>query len=253
MELAAILVGIAVAIIYYRQLDTMQQQLAEMKSSGQQTDKLIEASRYQADATRRMVGAARSEARYAADAASASVTQADTAQGMLAETQKQFRLQQRPYIWVQPGFALETGGPLSGDSLPNILKKQQRMRLNVLVVNGGKSPAFVKTTFITVVFDSRDKAIQRAKGYIPGAFSIPSPMSPDSSTFFQTVDGPDITIDLIKDLDTDKKRIYVLADIQYEDIFLPHLVMPYETPVCAKINGTGMPFSPCDFQTKHLK
>ncbi len=50
MELAAILVGVAVAIIYYHQLVAMQGQLNQMEGSGKQTQQLIDAANIQAGA-----------------------------------------------------------------------------------------------------------------------------------------------------------------------------------------------------------
>lgn len=140
MELAAILVGVAVAIIYYKQLDTMQKQLAEMGASGQQTAQLIEAARLQAGASRRYVLAARNQARESSHIADSAIEQSDATTAMAKQTKRTadtanlaLRLQTRPWM----GFErMEVAGDIT---------KGNEVSIVLYSKNWGFSPALHET------------------------------------------------------------------------------------------------------------
>ena len=146
MELAAILVGVAVAIIYYRQLDTMQGQLREMQGGGKQTDQMLCLIRQQLDQitkqaadTHTLAVAAGDQAKAAKTASSAMTKQVDKLQAGVNQTARLAKAsedatekQTRPWIGIDGPIELDGTGVTS-----------EFANLTIKLGNYGQSPGIV--------------------------------------------------------------------------------------------------------------
>jgi len=115
MELAAILVGLAVAVIYYWQLDTMQGQLREMKGSGAQTDQMLclirqqlEQITKQATDTHELALQAKNQADRTKDVADSALLQANATNKLAIQAKRSADASQIDIrAWIQPTFHSE--------------------------------------------------------------------------------------------------------------------------------------------------
>jgi len=98
LEIAAILLAGAVAIIYYRQLGVMSNQLAEMQGSGRQTDQLINLYRQQVAQLTKQASDTHDLALTAKEQAVAAQATATAAQGTAATTTQAMKIQASPWV-----------------------------------------------------------------------------------------------------------------------------------------------------------
>jgi hypothetical protein len=100
-------------------------------------------------------------------AADAATSAAGTANATLKATQRQFRDEQRPYIWLEIGVALPNL-PISNTPLSELVKKRVMLGFNVGAKNGGHSPAVeIIITKVVRIFDTSEKAKRQAEAYVP--------------------------------------------------------------------------------------
>jgi hypothetical protein len=179
-------------------------------------------------------------------AAWASQSSAETAAAGLQLTQEQFRNEQRPYLWVEPGFATQNS-PMVLLPLDELRKQVKSMGINFQVTNGGHSPAVeVINTKVELILEAPETAIRKVTSFHP-IYLWPDQTNITPTSAFSLQSPPDVplTDTMISDLKSDRKRIYLLARIRYRDVFKPRAKEPYETAVCFSVNPAGLPFSPC--------
>src|ERR1700685_4452804 len=212
---ALAIVGIIALCIYYGQFQVMRGQLGEIIKQYPEIQKSSNAAK----------------------------NAADTARDTLQASQNQFREEQRPYIWLTPGVAISGQSAMTDASLPDLKKLGKPLIVQIGATNGGHSPALtiiVPQPFM--IFDTTEKAKQAAKTYVAKyAQSRPFDLSPNSGFLLVSTRPLEITDEVLADLQFDRKRIYVLARIQYRDIFAPRAKDPYETAICMQINPAGNP------------
>jgi hypothetical protein len=180
---------------------------------------------------------------------------AKTAEDTLNAQQMQFRMEQRPYIWLSPGIATHDQG-MTNIMLPDLLSKNLPLAINVQAFNGGHSPAVdVRVTKVVLIVDTAERAKRRAENYvaefIPGKGEVD--IAPNTGFTLGSPEIRTITQEGLTDLQKDRMRIYVLARVQYRDIFSPPQTAAYETAFCARVNGSGMPFGGCDISQSWIK
>lgn len=215
---ALAVIGIVALCIYYGQLGVMRGQLGEIIKQFPEIQK----------------------------SANAAKSAAETAAGNLKASQEQFRNQQRPLVWVNPGVQI-AGNGMSATPLPDLVKQKLALQINVLGVNGGHSPATSYTqTEITVIFDEASVAEKRVAEYKPSyRSSTGDVLMPTSGVYFHTAQPVAITDNLLEDLRTGKKEIFVLGALKYKDIFSPEIPSPYQSQFCFLIHADGLPFGDC--------
>jgi hypothetical protein len=106
-----------------------------------------------------------------------------------------------------------------------------------------------------MIFDTTERAKKLAEDYIPEFSPNPSSnLAVNTGVFLRSTEQPiPITDELLDDLIHDRKRIYILARVQYRDIFSPKKDTLYETAFCQMVNPQGMPFSACDIKQSWIK
>jgi hypothetical protein len=189
------------------------------------------------------------EMRRAADAAHDSAVAANsaatTAAATLVASQQQFRNEQRPYVWLAPGIALPNKA-MGVATLADLAKNKVFLEFNIEANNGGHSPAVnVINTAAVLIMDSSEKAKQRAREYIP-KYGAPSDLAPNTGFYLPSTEKVTPTDKLLDDVRNDRVRIYVLARVQYWDIFAPKNKVPYETAFCGRVVADGMPLIACE-------
>ncbi len=208
VELAAVLVGITVALIYYRQLQTMSAQLGEMIKQSPEITK-------------------------SADAAASA---ADTAKKTLDASGKAFQVEQRAYVYITA--AMMSTPPIC--IIPG--KKDTRVCADVHVANSGKTPAIGPRIVRYATFgENAEKMIKKMKipsydhpeggmlGNIGDQFGTAATDPVDEKTAHQLVDGDE--------------SIYIYGVIQYFDIFSAY----HETGFCSRRVPKSISFIDCGF------
>lgn len=212
------------AFILIKQANVMQGQLDEMKSGGDQTDRVIVLNMGQLTT--------------AAKTAVAAKRQADAAQGSVKAIQRQMRQDQRAWIKIEFGPLVSHDNPTKGTSIPTVA---------ATITNTGKSPAkkiFVKMTMEKV-----------PNGQSP-SFTFPLPITVTIGSMWQGRLEPlrDVTILWINpqtkeveprpltaaedaELVHGKAYIATYATVTYEDVFGIH----HQTTSCTFASESPTP------------
>lgn len=179
--------------------------------------------------------------------ADAAKNAADTASSALDFNQREFRQEQRPYIWLSAGMAT-TDTAMAMLPLPELQKRNLPLMVNVQVFNGGKSPGIrIGSTRTIVIFDVTEIADQKLRNYVPDYLHGETIIPPNGSAILPSPDEAiPITDRLLSDLRNKKRVIYVVARVKYFDMFSPSLSVPYETAFCSQVSPDGLPFANCD-------
>jgi hypothetical protein len=187
------------------------------------------------------------ELQRSAEAANSAATTADAT---LKASQRQFRNEQRPYIWLTPGIALPNN-PMGATGLPELARGKMTLTINIYGMNGGHSPAIeVMHTNIIRIFDTAEIAKKEVQNYVP-KYGLGEDSAPNTGFYLPTpLPAIDVTDALMDDIRNDRKRIYFLARVQYRDIFTPRSDAPYETAFCARVRSEGMPLASCEADIK---
>jgi|SRR5580658_10443136 hypothetical protein len=181
------------------------------------------------------------------EAAKAARDAADIANATLKSSQQQFRNEQRPYVWVQVGTQLSVANPTSNTALPDLMKQNIPLVVNIVAINGGRSPA-TGTVFseLSLIFDTLASARQKVREYKPTYSAIGSVLMPNSSaSYFHSTTAFGITPEILRDLSNGGgKAMFVLGALQYRDIFSP-TIPAYESRFCFSVHPYGLPFGDC--------
>jgi hypothetical protein len=185
-------------------------------------------------------------AKAAEEGAAAATSAASTAASALGFSREEFRQEQRPYIWLSAGMALPDT-PVGSVPLEELKKRNLSLVISLQAFNGGKSPAIkIINTQVVVIVDTTEVADKRLRSYIPEYLNGESILPPNSSVVLKSPQEHIVITDqLLNDLGSKVRRIYVIGRIKYFDIFSPTLKVPYETAFCAQVNPSGLPFSNC--------
>ena len=177
--------------------------------------------------------------------ANAAKSAAETADATLQSSQKQFRMEQRPYIW-----ALPVTGPNNG-VLPAV---GQKLFIRVDFRNAGRTPAInVIATPSKTIVGPKDQARKEVREYVAqyekqaGQF-----LAPETSGTAGTGFGPTLTSTMLANISDGTWEMFTVGAVKYTDVFGPPAVT-YETTYCYAFNPTGLPFSGCNFRENTIK
>jgi hypothetical protein len=160
-------------------------------------------------------------------AAIAATSAATTASNTLQFARDQFRIEQRPYLWIQDiGFVDEKRNNLFSDrALWTYLGTNEQPVVNVGLNNFGRSPAVhARSTQLEVILDETNKALKRAKEWTPKYDNRIDMMlfpSTRGGTMFPSVHLPVIDQKLHDSLAHGKKAAFLLGAVSYTDIIQP--------------------------------
>jgi len=167
----------------------------------------------------------------------------------LTANEKQFRIQQRPYVSPTPRAGAiqniphwtgkdKTKPPDSVDHVP------------VFRVPAGTDGSY--RYMIGPVLEVRKRVVD----YVPDYSANPTPplMSDESQTIKSERDEEIPIISLTQDALIAKGdwEIYIVGGVRYEDI-LPPSIPPYETIYCFKVNPSGLPFGGCEIRKTTIR
>jgi hypothetical protein len=182
-------------------------------------------------------------AEQAVISACAAKSAAETADATLKNSQAQWRIEERPYLFATPqgGFnsTVKTGQTtiITTDPQGKIFAD-----VTVSVTNSGRSPATDVAVTKTIYFIGPTlKVREQVKNFIPkynfhlGFVSMKDGITPIS-------DVVPITREQLEYLKFGSWEFYVVGGVQYRDIFTP-AIGPYETTYCWKVDTIGLPFA----------
>jgi hypothetical protein len=175
----------------------------------------------------------------AEEAAAAARDAANIADATLKNAQKQFRDEQRPYIWSQAG----PGNPLN----QFIDKFTDRYETDIVVhiINAGRSPALDTTDTDSVTLAGPSAQVEKEScSYVPQYSHASTFMMPEEHGTVPTGPFKVLTEEQYKLWQDGKWWIRVVGAIKYHDIFQPRLD-PYETRYCFGLNPHGLPILVC--------
>lgn len=179
-------------------------------------------------------------------AARAAKSAAETADAALKTSQQQFRNEQRPYMWLQPQMEGLPKGTMAPLALPDLNKQHIPFAIDIRAENGGHSPAIeIQSTEVFMIFDTSENAQRRAREYVP-QYRKEGDIVHNVAAILPGGIIIEVSNELIRDLRSDQKRMYILARVQYRDIFSPRLQVPYETAYCSRVIADGMPLHGCE-------
>jgi hypothetical protein len=233
------LTGILQFSVIKGQLETMDAQLLEIKSSGKQTDKLI-------TQTEILARAAKSQAESSKAFAIAATSQVDrlkelaiSAQGSMAAAKKSFALQselfmieQRPYLWIKK---FETGD----------ITNDRPTLINITFVNGGKGTArnIDSTERHFIVAENEKAALMFGMGRPePPANPKSGSFLPPGEQMFMTVSGI-LSMRDVQAIMNDTHQIYVFGSIRYSDA----KDVRHKTDWCGIVLPLGHTFGDCKY------
>jgi hypothetical protein len=181
-------------------------------------------------------------------AANAAKSAADTAAQTLGENQRQFRLDQRPYLIAAPRGSVEdlktkTAHVLFQPSGENACY----LSVSVDLPNKGKSPAIeVMTTKTEYVVGPVKEATEAARSYVPiypyhgvAVVAAGTGVTPVSDT-------KKLSMEDCHHFNDKTWTVFIVGAAEYRDIYSPR-IDPYVTTYCFQLEPTGMPFANCDF------
>ncbi|MFZ0199381.1 MAG: hypothetical protein WB523_11135 [Candidatus Sulfotelmatobacter sp.] len=196
LETAAVLVGIYVAYIYHGQLVVMQGQLGEIVKQYPELQK----------------------------SANAAKSASETAASTLISSAKQFREEQRPYIWGVPIQTQDAGvRPPSGKSGP------LRLYLGVVIQikNSGQSPATeVVSTGTRFIIGPTEDVRKKIAAYIPKYETVAGHvLVPGETNKVHDADNREEPISISNaeatNIQKDVEEAYFIGAVRYRDIFDP--------------------------------
>lgn len=223
------------------------------KQAEQQTAELIKAATTQARAATKNANAAASFA-LSADGINSETRKAvdqfrslaNSTQAGLENTQKSFRLEQRPYLWAQPRGAAKQPDGTWGTIRAEDDGKSYRIAVAVDLLNSGRSPAVdVVNTNMEYKYGPSKTATQEAKAFIPATWGGPVQIVPGSG-MTPTSAILTLTNEEVAHIADETWEVYVVGAVRYRDTFSPK-IKPYETTYCFIIRPTGMAFGACNF------
>ena len=174
------------------------------------------------------------------EAAEAAKSAAATADATLKSNQQQFRTEQRPLIWVNVGIPV-TGNPMSQTPLLELKNQNLPLAFNIAALNGGRSPASeYRSTKITFIFDdtavASTKVAQYEANYLSPALSVV--VMPNQVVYLGTTTPMVLTDEILRDMESGKKSMFILGKLEYRDIFSPR-IPAYESQFCFRVNYNG--------------
>lgn len=225
------------------------QSAANAAAANSRTGKLTlkEIQKSSAD-THALAVAAGSQATAAQTQASAAKSASDTASASLGNSQKSFRLEERPYLWAQP-----RGAARQPDDTYGVLRTEDNgetyhVAIAVDIRNSGRSPAVdVVTTKMDYRIGPTKEAVQKARSFVPtyGLGGEGYQVIPNAGI---TPEGDILTISKEEGahIQNGSWTVFVVGAVQYTDMFSPK-IKPYETTYCFGFKPTGMMFGTCPF------
>lgn len=246
---AAATVAIAVSTIVYtnyakKQWIEMRGQLDEMRKGSADTHNLAVAAKEEATNTQTIADSANDEITQLERLTESSGKNTVTAENALDLSRKQFRTENRPYVWAAPrgAYVLPNGG--LGVFAPN--GADTEIEIAVDLTNSGRSPAVdLANTPSQLKVGPALNAITEARNYLPiypkrgGILTINTSITVKTETFILTPEQYSHIID-------GSWTIYIVGAVKYADMFSPR-IRPYETRYCFTFNPHGLPFGDCDF------
>jgi hypothetical protein len=171
-------------------------------------------------------------------------------------TVEQFRLDERPYVWVEPHGGTPDPNKPSGDIVITVDKTGAiDLTVAVHVRNFGKSPAVdVKLTDSEYKIGPAKQAMQEARLYKPRCGEKHSGTILIQNSTSGLTPGSEVrklTKPEYDSISNGAWDVYIVGGIQYRDIFDP-VVEPYETTYCFHLQMKGLPFADCAFGTGYF-
>jgi len=177
--------------------------------------------------------------------ANAAESAAKTADATLKSNERQFRMEQRPYIWAYAvaGTNNEVLPPIGG-----------KIYIRVDFKNSGRTPAIhvVPTHSITIAAPANE-ARRQARAFVAEYPPIPGAvLTPEITGSAPTGYGPMLTDKILAEIKDGTWEVYVVGAVRYTDVFQP-VIAPYETTYCVQFIPSGLPFGACDFFEDSIK
>ena len=183
------------------------------------------------------------------DAANAAKDAAKTSGDTFSFTQRQFRMEQRPYLSPTPrgAFEIVRNGQKTTSAVA-VIDGVYHVLVAVDIQNQGRSPAIdTKHTNTGYIVGPLEKATDAAMKYRPDY----SNAAPSVITMNNTVTPISKEVTLSKDqyqmLREGTLAFYIVGGVQYRDMFSPP-IEPYESTYCYRLHPDGMPFANCGFK-----
>jgi len=203
------------------------------------------------------------QGRQTKKAADAAKSAAEIAGATLKASQYQFRTEERPYIFASPypGGSIVSITPAelgravlkTPNEMQPIIERplsdgRVEIEIVVKITNSGKSPAInVVSTKSQMGIASRTELNQRVAAFVP-QYQYDSPGSILASGVQDTVPTGEwvkLSPEELKKVRSKDLVVYVVGGIQYQDVFVPPVQIPYETKYCFIYNLTGISFGEC--------
>ena len=187
------------------------------------------------------------------NAAQAATSAAMTANATLIASQRQFRLEERP--WVLTYTQTAGDNPIEMHPMPD--GRSVFIDIRFLIGNIGKTPATNLVTSYCEQFVGPKAVVQiRVKNYVPHYHGFPGqsmPPTPNQSLELMNVlpiqDRFRVSPAEFEKINAGTWEFYMVGGIKYTDIFQPQ-IEPYETIFCYQYNPTGLPISGCGFLSR---
>jgi hypothetical protein len=168
-----------------------------------------------------------------------------TAQDAVEASAKQFRQDERPYVWA---YAVASPNNVVLPALG------ERIFIRVDFKNSGRTPAtnLIPTQSETIVAP-KDEARRQAREFIARYPTSPGMVFPPEITgTAPTGYGPELSETLLANIKNDDWEIYVVGAVKYTDVFQPPIT-PYETIYCFSFQPSGLPFGGCKWGGNSIK
>jgi|SRR5450755_1148777 hypothetical protein len=231
----------------------------EMKTGGIDTHDLAIAAKGQADAATKISEAASQFSKSAdgittnvaaaVDAmgrnAEAAKSSAETAKQILASSQKQFEIEERPYLYFVPSDL--------NSILPNKFwgtdAQQGSIKINVGLINEGRTPAVDFRGPEPMLLVSRDSSapIIGINTHIGAGDTVATTGPSSPGRVFTAINRDHISANELEEIRTGKRFIFVVGAGEYASQYKPGTL--YCASYCFMYNPTGYPFRACSVPT----
>jgi hypothetical protein len=170
----------------------------------------------------------------------------------LANAERQFRLEERPYVWPNPSGGYQISDTNANRTIFHQNGDKIDVGIVVQILNSGRSPATdVVPTLSEIIVGPAKTTDEIAARYTP-KYSDATARDVLAGNTALTVAG-DTTHRLSPKemgfLQDGSWTMYVVGGVEYRDVFSPK-IPPYETKYCYRINMVGLTFRDCGIEIK---
>jgi hypothetical protein len=185
------------------------------------------------------------------DATNFAGRQTELSRKALNETVKNFRMDQRPYVFAQP---IASGENEKGERVifEPVGQRSARINISVQITNGGKSPAmFLASTHSEIMIGPKDEVRKKARDFVEKYSGGSILLAPGVTNVVPHGEFTVLTSSEAVEIREGSWEVYIVGAVKYSDLIGSNnpKTLPYKTRYCFQFIPSGLSMGNCGFGT----